>query len=102
LCYVRKLMKQPGVELELPVEGQDAHMRGETPNWKALHQGLEAAGIPEPVIRMWPTDWMLVAKMRGRNLNFGEFLSALFRLHFDPETARRDAHFAIAHLFSPG
>ena len=100
LCYVRKLMKQPGVELELPVEGQDAHMRGETPNWKALHQGLEAAGIPEPVIRMWPTDWMLVAKMRGRNLNFGEFLSALFRLHFDPETARRDAHFAIAHLYS--
>jgi hypothetical protein len=43
---------------------------------------------------------MLVAKMRGRNLNFGEFLSALFRLHFDPETARRDAHFAIAHLYS--
>jgi hypothetical protein len=45
---------------------------------------------PDPVVLdLWPADLALVAHQRGRKLSLGPFLSAMFRLQYDPCKRRR-------------
>ena len=102
LCWMHKSAKKHAdVEMVLPRDMVDGEVKtGGTPNWAKLREGLAAAGVGEEAIDLWPVDWQLVPKMRGRKLGFGALLSSLFRLHFDPEPARRDAHIAAAQVYA--
>lgn len=102
LCWMHKSAKKHAdVEMVMPVDMVDGQVQtGGTPDWAKLREGLAAAGVGAEAIDLWPVDWQLVPKMRGRKLCFGALLSALFRLHFDPEPARRDAHIAAAQVYA--